>query len=97
MNAVLPIKLIALGVVAIAAVFANARRQKKLASFRARGVYPEEGKETDDDVRRLAQGGEKILAIQRYRALHKVGLEEAKEAVELLEKTKPNRLSEPRQ
>jgi ribosomal protein L7/L12 len=88
MNALLLIKLIALSAVVFAAFFANAHAQKKLASFRARGIYPEEGKETDEDILRLVQGGEKLLAIQRYRALHKVGPKEAKEAVELLENKK---------
>ena len=37
---------------------------------------------TDDDIRALAQQGKKIQAIKWYRALHGVGLKEAKEAVE---------------
>jgi large subunit ribosomal protein L7/L12 len=37
---------------------------------------------TDDDVRALAKDGKKIQAIKWYRALHGVGLKEAKDAVE---------------
>ena len=37
---------------------------------------------TDDDIRALAQQGKKIHAVKWYRALHGVGLKEAKEAVE---------------
>ena len=37
---------------------------------------------TDEDIRTLAQQGKKIQAIKWYRALHGVGLKEAKEAVE---------------
>jgi len=37
---------------------------------------------TDDDIRTLAKNGKKIQAIKWYRALHGVGLKEAKDAVE---------------
>ena len=37
---------------------------------------------TDDDIRNLAQQGQKIKAIKWYRAIHGVGLKEAKDAVE---------------
>jgi ribosomal protein L7/L12 len=39
---------------------------------------------TDGDIRRLVQNGKKIQAIKSYRALHGVGLKEAKEAVEAM-------------
>ena len=42
---------------------------------------PPEGT-TDDDIRNLAQQGQKIRAIKWYRALHNVGLKEAKDAVD---------------
>lgn len=48
------------------------------------GLYPESGQETDEDVERLLSMGRKIDAIKVYRAVHKVGLKEAKEAVEAL-------------
>ena len=37
---------------------------------------------TDEDIRKLALQGQKIEAIKWYRALHSVGLKEAKDAVE---------------
>lgn len=37
-----------------------------------------------DDILRLAQAGNKIEAIKRYREIHGVGLKEAKDAVEKL-------------
>lgn len=43
---------------------------------------------TDDDIRVLAQQGKKIQAIKWYKALHGVGLKEAKEAVEEMMQTK---------
>ena len=70
----------------VLAVVAIRASEKKIAELRARGVYPEDGKETDEDVARLLQSGQKIMAIRCYRSLHKVGLKEAKDAVELLEK-----------
>ena len=39
---------------------------------------------TDEDVRRLAENGQKIQAVKWYRALHGVGLKEAKDAVEAM-------------
>ena len=62
---------------------------RKHAELRARGIYPEDGHETDEDVLRLVQAGEKIMAIRCYRVLHKVGLKEAKDAVERLDKGTP--------
>jgi len=59
--------------------------RRKVADLRARGLYPPAGQATDADVRRLLQGGEKIMAIRCYREIHQVGLKEAKDAVELLE------------
>jgi ribosomal protein L7/L12 len=59
--------------------------EKKVAGLRARGLYPESGRETEQDIIRLLQSGEKIMAIRCYRSLHKVGLREAKDAVESLE------------
>jgi large subunit ribosomal protein L7/L12 len=39
---------------------------------------------TDEDVREAAKSGAKIKAIKWYRALHKVDLKTAKEAVEAM-------------
>jgi len=60
------------------------RAERKVADLRAVGIYPEEGTETDADVSLLLARGEKIMAIRCYRTIHKVGLKEAKAAVESL-------------
>ena len=45
-------------------------------------MYPLQGEEADADVDRLLQHGHKIEAIRVYRAVHRVGLKDAKDAVE---------------
>ncbi|HYC71808.1 MAG TPA: hypothetical protein VEB66_11415 [Opitutaceae bacterium] len=72
-------------VVIVIAIAAGRRTGKKIAGLRMRGLYPPEGKESDDDVLRLLEAGEKTLAIRCYRSLHQVNLRTAKEAVALLE------------
>lgn len=47
---------------------------------------PARGEATMDDVRRLVDEGHKIAAIKVYKEIHGVGLKEAKEAVEALER-----------
>lgn len=42
--------------------------------------------QTDEGVRELIQRRQKIAAIKLYRQLHKVGLKEAKKAVEQIER-----------
>ena len=59
--------------------------KRKVVELRARGIYPQVGMARDEDVLRLLQAGEKIIAIRCYRELHRVGLKEAKDAVETLE------------
>ena len=44
--------------------------------------YPLPKDTTDEDIRTLAEQGKKIEAIKLYRALHGVGIREAKDAVE---------------
>ena len=63
-------------------VFLARRTQQKTEQLRQAGLYPHEGQETSADVDRLLQLGHKIDAIKVYRKLHRVGLKEAKEAVE---------------
>ena len=53
----------------------------------ARDIPPEERNEKDDEVLRLLLAGEKIKAIKSYRKFYQTGLKEAKDAVELREKT----------
>lgn len=78
--------LVLAGMIVAVVLVGNFFAERKVSSLRARGIYPEKGKEREADVSRLLSAGEKIMAIRCYRALHKVGLKEAKEAVELLER-----------
>lgn len=59
-----------------------------IQTFKAkpRVPLPPAGQGTMDDVRRLVAEGHKIAAIKVYREVHGVGLREAKEAVEALER-----------
>jgi ribosomal protein L7/L12 len=78
--------LVAVVVVVVIVLFGSgAATRKKVEALRARGIYPEEGAASEADVLRLLKCGEKIMAIRCYREIHKVGLKEAKEAVEQLE------------
>ena len=58
------------------------RTQNRVRQLRDVGMYPQQGEEADDDVDRLLQHGHQIEAIKVYRAVHRVGLIDAKEAVE---------------
>ncbi len=71
------------GLVLVATLYLVAlRNQRKLEQLRNTGMLPPAGRETESDVDRLIQLGQKIEAIKVYRGLHRVGLKEAKEAVE---------------
>jgi len=73
------------GFVAMGLFIAFAQKRQKAEHVRLRGLLPSPGQvPTDEDVRRLAQAGEKIAAIKLYRQIHHGGLKEAKEAVEKL-------------
>ena len=72
--------LVLAGLFAIALVV-TALGNKKL---RKSGVLPPAGKATMADVERLIQSDQLILAIRCYREIHRVGLAEAKKAVEAL-------------
>ncbi|MEI6861227.1 MAG: hypothetical protein WCL04_03150 [Verrucomicrobiota bacterium] len=55
---------------------------QKVASLRARGIYPHKGLETEADVLRLLNLGHEVCAVRCYRSLHKqVRLREAVERV----------------
>lgn len=56
-----------------------------LKRMRARGLFPEKGKETLGDVRKLAISGEIYLAIYCYRLLYKSSLKDAVKAVNELD------------
>jgi ribosomal protein L7/L12 len=58
----------------------------RVERLRQQGIYPPAGQETEADVERLLTMGHKIEAIKAYRAIHGVGLKDAKEAVERLAK-----------
>ncbi|MCP4748795.1 MAG: hypothetical protein GY874_22090 [Desulfobacteraceae bacterium] len=52
-----------------------------LKKVRRKGVYPIKGKVTNEDIKRLALSGNRLLAIRAYRELHKCGLKKAKKKV----------------
>jgi ribosomal protein L7/L12 len=85
MNAILLFAALMLGWAAFG-VMEIRRSRRHLAALRARGQYPQEGKEREADVLSLLKAGEKVMAIRCYRALHRAGLRDAKKAVELIEK-----------
>jgi ribosomal protein L7/L12 len=58
------------------------RSQNRVRQLREDGMYPPQGEEADADVDRLLQHGHKIEAIKVYRTVHRVGLKDAKDAVE---------------
>jgi len=76
--------LIVFAFLSLGMVLAVLATERKVAAARAKGVYPSKGNESQSDVIRLVRAGEKTLAIRCYRTLHKVGLKEAKDAIERL-------------
>lgn len=74
------------GVVIVIALFflVDKISRARVDRLRQQGIYPAPGQETEADVERLLLMGRKIDAIKVYRSLHRVGLKEAKEAVERL-------------
>jgi hypothetical protein len=81
-----PYILIAAGVffvfITIALVMGSGQ-QKSISRLQEEGLWPANGQEpTLEDVKRLAKAGHKIPAIKMYRIMMKVGLKEAKDAVE---------------
>ena len=75
------------GFVAMGLFIALAQKRQKAENIRLQGLLPSPGQvPTDEDVKRLAEAGEKISAIKIYRQIHGGGLKEAKEAVENLAK-----------
>lgn len=86
MNWTVALIVVSLVVIVLALGTLSSRRQ--LARARGRGLYPAAGQiPTDDDVKRLAKAGEKILAIKLCRQIHGMGLAEAKAAVETMAET----------
>ena len=74
--------LLVIGVLLVLGLALAQRVQRRAERLREAGIYPVQGLETEADIDRLLGLGHKIEAIKVYRALHRVGLKEAKEAVE---------------
>jgi ribosomal protein L7/L12 len=67
-----------IGFVALGLLIAFAQRRQRDERARLQGLLPPQGQvPTDEDVKRLAQAGEKITAIKLYRQIHGGGLKEA--------------------
>jgi ribosomal protein L7/L12 len=64
------------------AFFVNWLNTRKIRKLRDAGIYPQAGLESDADVDRLIQLGMRVEAIKVYRTVHRVGLKEAREAVD---------------
>jgi ribosomal protein L7/L12 len=83
---------IVLGVFLVLLIFGCWSSRSRVRRARAQGLYPSNpSTATTEDLRRLAEAGQKILAIKLYRQIHRVGLKEAKETVEALLKGKGER------
>ena len=74
--------LMTIAIILVIGVLLSRLARAQAARLRAEGLIPKPGEETEEHVDRLLQRGHKIQAIKVYRALHGVGLKEAKEAVE---------------
>jgi len=72
-------------VIVLSATAALVSRQQT-KSARRRNLLPEPGEiPTVEHVKRLADAGQKIPAIKMYREIYRVGLKEAKEAVDKMD------------
>ena len=69
------------------AVFFYAKHVWNLNQARRSGLYPERGKATMFDVRRLILKKEKYLAVRLYCEIFKTGFREAQKAVDELERS----------
>jgi hypothetical protein len=54
----------------------------RVSSLRRQGLYPPKGRITMEEVRHLALGGERILAMRAYREMSGASLKNAKKVVE---------------
>ena len=64
---------------AFMALIAYIYQAVRIKKYRQRGIYPLKGKVTEEDIKRLALSGERILAIRAYRELNKCSLKKAVE------------------
>ena len=85
MNPFNSIVLLAFVLVTGVALFIAAKsRTRRIQAERPREVSPKQKSEKDEELRLLLESGKKIEAIKIYREFYRVGLKEAKDAVELL-------------
>lgn len=75
-----PITILAL--IAATVLIVDESNRRWLQRARRSGLYPAPGRGSDEDVERLAQEGERGLAIYLYRELHSCDLKTAREQVE---------------
>ena len=68
-------------------VFSSSRWIWSVNQARRKGLYPNKGKPTMFDVRRLIQAGHKDLAIRLYCQIFSTHFKEAKKAIEELERS----------
>ena len=76
--------LYAVGIILALLIIVDKLNRARVDRLRGRGIYPPSGQETEANVERLLMMGRKIDAIKVYRAVHGVGLKEAKQAVDEL-------------
>jgi ribosomal protein L7/L12 len=82
MSAWLEVVLVFLGGVVLGWVFRGIRESSRMPL----GPRPTTPEQLESEVHRLLAGGRKVQAIKRYRVFHRVGLKEARDAVEEMEK-----------
>ena len=79
----IPLIVLSLAIILGTIVSLVSRQQTK--RLRSLGLLPEPGQiPTVEHLKRLAAAGQKIQAIKMYREIYRVGLKEAKDAVEKL-------------
>jgi hypothetical protein len=77
--------IITISVIGIAWAVATLYSRQQLQRARQRGLWPPLGQiPTDEDVKRLAKDGEKMLAIRMCRQIHNLGFAEAAAVVQKL-------------
>lgn len=78
-----PVAIIVIAAIVIIWAVATSASRQQIQRAKEKGMWPAEGQiPTDEDVKRLAKGGQKLLAIKLCRQIHGIGLAEAKAAVE---------------
>ena len=70
--------------IALLLLIMNFRSNARFKTAQRSGLYPPPGHGNDEDVLRLIQAKQKLLAIKLYRELHNCGLKEAKDAIDVM-------------